>query len=56
MAPWAGRGIRSEEHVVADIGKPDRWWYEPADDPLALPVPDEAPVEEPAPAPEPVPA
>ncbi len=41
---------------MADIGKPDRWWYEPADDPLAVPVPD-MPAEEPVPAPpEPVPA
>lgn len=36
---------------MADIGKPDTWWYEPADDPLAVPVPDDVPVEVPEPQP-----
>jgi hypothetical protein len=40
-----------EELPVADIGKPDTWWYEPAADPLAIPVPDEVPAEVPEPAP-----
>lgn len=36
---------------MANIGVPDRWWYEPEESPLDLPVPE--PVEEPA-VPEPV--
>lgn len=36
------------EVVVARIGEPDRWWYEPADSPLSLPVPEEVPDAEPA--------
>lgn len=41
---------------MAQIGEPDRWWYEPATNPLDLPVPIEEPavVEEPAPEPAPV--
>lgn len=41
---------------MAQIGEPDRWWYEPETNPLEVPI---APAEEPAtPAPsvEPVPA
>jgi hypothetical protein len=41
---------------MADIGRPERWWYEPEDDPLVVPMPQEAPNSEPAPQPEPVPA
>jgi hypothetical protein len=41
---------------MADIGRPGRWWYEPEDDPLALPIPDVEPAAVPTPEPAPVPA
>ncbi|MEX5637235.1 hypothetical protein [Parafrankia sp. FMc2] len=40
---------------MADIGTPDKWWDEPAEDPWEIPIPAE-PVTTPAPQREPVPA